>query len=223
MSIDHLKKRILLFGGSFDPIHWGHLKTVQCVQETFHFDQVIFIPCKLSPLKDQTYASAQDRLNMLQLGIKELNNSVDYIIDDFELQRPAPSYTINTLIHYRQTYNSTTSITFLLGLDSYLQLPQWHNWLELFEYANLLVINRPKVVLNQELQLPAELLTTDMIHNGQLYFQHTHGEIHWFDAGNYNISASEIRQAITQGTIDQITTLPPSIKNYIFHPHKYKL
>ncbi len=126
-------------GGSFDPIHQGHLNTALAIKALLNTPTVYLMPAARSPLK-QTTTSDGHRLAMLNLGISTLPG---LHIDDRELKRPSPSYTIDSLRALREELGPDQSIVWVMGSDTLQQLDQWKDWQHLTDYAHLLVIQRP--------------------------------------------------------------------------------
>ena len=121
--VSDAKARIGLLGGSFDPIHFGHIKPSLQLAETFRLQSISLIPCKISPFKDNTFASAQHRWNMISMiaGSSELFDA-----DPRELERNTPSYTYETLREIASEVSGETTLFWIMGEDALLEFPQWH-------------------------------------------------------------------------------------------------
>jgi len=141
---------LALFGGTFDPIHYGHLRPVEQLAREIHLDKVVLIPNNVPPHRPQPEASAEQRLAMLQLAIE--GNPL-FAIDQRELRRDTPSYTIETLETLRKEYGNVTPLAFIIGQDSLLSLHKWHRWEALLNFCHLVVMRRPGYA--QELETPA--------------------------------------------------------------------
>ncbi len=129
----------ILFGGSFDPVHEGHLRTATALRDLLGVTAVSLLPAARSPLKPESTADSH-RLAMLQLAI------VDYpalTIDDRELRRPPPSYTVDTLLELRTEIGSETPLVWVMGADALAGLSHWKNWQSLIDLAHLLIVDRP--------------------------------------------------------------------------------
>ena len=134
------KKKVILFGGTFDPIHIGHTTVAVEAAEHIGAEKTIFIPAKRSPLKDYLpKASGADRLAMIALAIDE---NKKFELSDYELKRPQPSYTLQTVRQFQSDYGSNTLIYWLVGADSIDDLPHWYGIDELIERCNLSVMYR---------------------------------------------------------------------------------
>lgn len=218
MAILH---NVLIFGGTFDPVHQGHLQTAITIQKFFNFEHVLFLPCKTPVLKDKASASAQQRVAMLTLALEEVASQYPFAIDERELQRDSPSYMVTTLQDFRKQWTDNRSISLLLGLDTFYQLPKWHQWQQLLKLCNLLVIDRPGV----STQAPDEitlLLKNHFTDNSARITQERNGLITRFNAGHYDLSSSTIRKNLLMGkNVDK--QLPESVYQYILKHSLYKI
>lgn len=215
-------KHLLLFGGTFDPVHWGHIRIAQAVQKHWHFDQCLFLPCKTPVLKTQAQASAQDRINMLKNILKYQPKTYHFAMDCREIERKTPSYTVTTLLELRKEYGYKMPITLLLGYDAFCELPQWHQWKTVLTLANILVIARHDHGQQAVPDVLKELMDRHIVNTPVSLSTETHGCIFMFDAGHYEISSSRIRQALmTQENCDPL--IPFWVMQYIKKNHLYRL
>jgi len=143
---------IAILGGTFDPVHYGHLRFADDVRRALGLAEVRLVPAADPPHRDSPTASAADRLAMLELAVAEFPGLV---VDDRELRRAGKSYTVLTLQELRTEFPGSP-ILVLLGADAFRGLPSWHRWHELFDLAHFVVVERPGVDL--EAGLPAPLL-----------------------------------------------------------------
>ncbi|MFN3598507.1 MAG: nicotinate-nucleotide adenylyltransferase [Aquificaceae bacterium] len=127
----------LFFGGSFDPVHIGHLLIATDVKEAMDFERVIFLPTFQAPLKDTHLASPEDRFNMLEIAIREFEG---YGISRLEIERGGVSYTVDTARHIYKNYGYKSF--FLVGADSFLSLHLWKDPFELISLASFVVADR---------------------------------------------------------------------------------
>ena len=133
-------QRLGLFGGSFDPVHLGHLLLAQAAQEELRLDRLIFVPAARSPFKPATEpAPAADRLRLLRLGMAGRSS---WDLDAREIERGGVSYTVDTLREYQERFPQA-SLFYLIGADHAPLLPQWRGASELARLATFLVIPRP--------------------------------------------------------------------------------
>ncbi len=128
-----------LFGGTFDPVHYGHLRTAFEVLQQLSLDEVRFIPCGDPPHRGITFADATTRLRMVQLATRE---QPEFVVDDRELKRDGPSFTVDTLDSIRRE-SPGRSLCLIVGMDAFLGLPGWHRWDEILGYAHMVVAHRP--------------------------------------------------------------------------------
>lgn len=129
----------VLYGGTFDPVHNGHLAIARAVRDALTA-QVQLIPAADPPHKDDTHADAQQRAAMLELAVAGVDG---LSVDRRELRRSGPSWSIDTLIELRAELGAHASLVWLIGSDSLAQLHTWHRWQELFDHAHILAVKRP--------------------------------------------------------------------------------
>jgi nicotinate-nucleotide adenylyltransferase len=128
-----------LFGGMFDPIHYGHLRTAFELWQALKLAEVRFMPAGSPPHKQVTHASAELRLAMVSAAIADQKG---FVVDDREIRRGGVSYSYDTLAEVRAEYPDR-SLCLLLGMDAFLGLPDWHRWRELLDLAHIVVAHRP--------------------------------------------------------------------------------
>lgn len=135
-----MAQKVILFGGTFDPVHTGHIEVVQFVAEKIGTSKVILIPANRSPHKfSPPKASGQDRLRMLSLATQ--GKSL-FEVSDCELKRPGPSYTLDTVNYFRQQYGADAQFYWLIGADMVKDLPKWYKIDELMDQCNVCVMLR---------------------------------------------------------------------------------
>lgn len=135
-------KKVGLFGGSFNPVHTGHLRAAEEIREMLLLDKVIFIPTYVHPLKQsKDIPDAKKRYQMLKLAIRD--NPL-FEASDVELKREGPSYTIDTLKYYSNKYKKT-QFYFIFGTENLTKIDKWYQYQDLFKYSNFVVIKRPGV------------------------------------------------------------------------------
>lgn len=130
--------KIAIYGGTFDPIHQAHLILAREARERLGLDKVIFVPAAVSPLKKAPVASAEIRLSMLRAAIE---GEMGFTVDDCELRRPPPSYTIDTVADIQRRENDA-EIHLLIGDDHVPELAKWHRFGELEKMVRFVVLNR---------------------------------------------------------------------------------
>jgi nicotinate-nucleotide adenylyltransferase len=135
-----VKKKIALFGGTFDPIHLGHTAVAAAAAEHIGAEKIVFIPAKRSPLKDSfPEAGDGDRLAMIALAIAD---NEKFQLNDYELRKPEPSYTLETVRRFQADYGGKALIYWLIGADSIYELSRWYGIVELIDACILCVMFR---------------------------------------------------------------------------------
>lgn len=140
MTASARPQRIGMFGGTFDPVHLGHLRSGVELCEALGLDQLHMIPAPQPPLRDRPQVSAEQRLALLKAGI---GDTPRLIADDRELRREGPSYSLLTLEALRGDYGDEARLVMALGQDAFLKLTDWHKPERLFELAHIVVMARP--------------------------------------------------------------------------------
>ena len=146
-----MAESIGILGGTFDPIHYGHLRPALDVAEQLGLEHVRLIPSARPPHRPQPQATAQQRLLMLHLAVK---NTERLVVDDRELHRGGASYTIDTLKSLRQDFPESPLFLFL-GTDAFLGIQTWHHWSQLLDFAHIVVMQRPDEIMAMSAELSA--------------------------------------------------------------------
>ncbi len=134
-------KKIGLFGGTFNPIHLGHLRAAEEIRENFDLDQMIFIPASYPPHKPKVAVPAASlRVEMVRLAIED---NPHFALSEVELKRPGKSYSIETIKHFRQKFGLRASLYFLVGLDAFLEIHTWKDYGALFSHCHFVILSRP--------------------------------------------------------------------------------
>lgn len=213
-----LHRMIGIMGGTFNPIHYGHLRIAQELADVLNLDEVRFIPSANPPHKNTPQVSAQHRAAMVQLAIAD--NPI-FKLDDCELKRSGPSYTFDTLQSLRAELGNDASICLLMGSDAFVKLNTWHKWDELLSLCHIVLVVRALKTLQETL---APALQT-LLH--QHYTEHiddltqsAKGYITMQEVTKLDISATTIRkQLATKQSVRYIT--PNSVIEYINTHHLY--
>ena len=187
-----MSRRIGLFGGTFDPVHIGHLRTALELQEILELDEVRLLPCSDPYHRDSETTPAPHRLAMLQLACADVPGLV---VDDRELHRSGPTYTFDTLSSLREELGDDCSLVLCMGMDALLNLPTWHRWQDFLALCHIVVACRPGY------QLPESGALADLIQDKAAT---SVAELHALPAGKVlvremtllPVSATEVRAAI---------------------------
>lgn len=196
-----------IFGGTFDPVHHGHLETITRVSDKCALERVYFIPAAVPPHRNQPDASAQQRLEMVSLAIADYPR---FDVDDRELKRATPSYTYDTVKSLR-AQDSSRRYCLILGIDSLSGLDSWYRWRELLDLVHFIVVRRPGWEIPQPLPDWWQQSRVEFIDELK---QFEAGKICLVEVEPNPVSATEIRYGIAQG-IDVSTMMPHSVWDYI--------
>jgi len=220
--------RIGLFGGTFNPIHRGHLWAASEVIKRFNLDRIFLIPAALPPHKTPgPVAKADDRLEMINLAIADL---AGLTVSDVELNRPGPSYTIDTIRHFKHTLAKDAQIYLIMGLDAFLELHTWKSHQDLLEQIAFIVMARPAEDYPDARQgwriLEAYLkstLSADYQFDSEQVCYRLEGKqpVHICDIQAMDISSTKIREKVKRKqSIENLVT--PEVADYIRLKGLYK-
>ncbi len=184
-----------ILGGTFDPVHFGHLRPALESLESLGLAEVRLIPCGQPPHRSPPRAAAAERLAMLELA---LAGQPGLRVDVRELERPGPSYMVDTLASLRAELGATP-LCLLLGSDAFLGLPGWHRWQELAQLAHLVVMHRPGWELSAVPAPLAQLLEANRVQNPAALAAQPAGAILFQPVTQLEISATAIRDTIAAG------------------------
>jgi nicotinate-nucleotide adenylyltransferase len=213
--------RIGLFGGSFNPVHTGHLRAAEEIREYYSLDKVVFIPAHISPHKPAaTRASARHRMAMLERAIKQNRH---FSVWDVEFNRPGKSYSVETLHHFRKTFPEAAAPFFIMGIDAFMAIESWKNYRDLFALCNFIVMTRPGYDLPSATELIPRPLAVDFsFHRKEKRYVHASGcSVFIADIPGLAISSQDIRRRTAEGR--SITYLvPDAVEDYIREQHLYQ-
>ena len=198
-----------IFGGTFDPIHYGHLRTAFEMLQALRFEEVRFIPCGDPPHRGTTFADAALRFRMVDVAIAQ---QAGFVSDDRELRRDGPSYSIDTLHGLRKEYPGR-SLALILGMDAFLGLPNWHRWDEILEVAHIVVAHRPGWKA-PDIGPLGSLLTERGTHRVDDLHNATNGRIHIHAVTQLEIASTEIRELVANGR-DPRFLMPDAVRDVI--------
>jgi nicotinate-nucleotide adenylyltransferase len=206
--------RIGLFGGTFDPIHWGHLRSAEEVGETFDLDRILFIPASIPPHKrGQTATPTRDRLQMVRLAAAK---NPRFRVSTVEIARPGISYSIDTIRHFAEAKGKGDSLFFIIGLDAFREIGSWKNFTEIFPLCDFIVTSRPGSKESDPLRgtgvAVKKLFCYDQKSRNYKHWSGT--RIFFIKLTDIAISASGIRERVKEGK--SIRYLVPSeVETYI--------
>ncbi|NLG27620.1 MAG: nicotinate-nucleotide adenylyltransferase [Chloroflexi bacterium] len=183
MEVEVASRRIGVFGGTFDPIHIGHLVIAEEARVAYGLERVVFVPARISPHKlGVTPASGEDRCEMVRLAVHD-NPAFD--VSRVDLDRAGPSFTVDTLRSLHAEYGSATQLYFVMGADSLLAFKAWHKPKEILRLTRLIVVTRPGYALDLaalDRELPGIAAATGVL-----------------DSISLDISATDLRARVRQG------------------------
>jgi nicotinate-nucleotide adenylyltransferase len=212
-------KLIGILGGTFNPIHFGHLRMAQELADAIDFSELRFIPAANPPHKPAPEVSAGNRAAMVELAIC---NNVLFKLDTRELAREGASYSIDTLTSLREEFGKSVALCLILGSDTFVKLNTWHRWRELLDYCHIILVQRPNAAPDQP-KLPDELAV--LLHDNYTedvadLSKKSEGYIHMQKITALDISATKIREAFKKGESSRYL-LPDNVIEYIRGHHLY--
>lgn len=207
-----------LLGGSFDPIHHGHLRMAEELADALDLTQVHILPTGKPPHRQGLLASAQDRLEMVKLAIA---NNPRFVLDQHEIDKNVPCYMVDTLSELRAEMGQQRPIILFLGVDAFLGLESWHRWRKLFDLAHIAVARRPGHDLEASLsgQLKAVFSERHTCQPSELG-EFAAGRIYCHSITQLDISASLIRGLVAHQHSPRYL-VPDAVLDYINHHQLY--
>ncbi len=202
-----------LLGGTFNPIHFGHLRMAQELAEALQLSEVRFIPSANPPHKAAPKVSAEHRAAMVKTAIAD--NPL-FKLDSREMDRTGASYTIDTLISLREELGAKTAICLFMGSDAFVNLNTWHRWQELLNYCHIALVQRPNPRPAQpKLAVNLEILLHDHYTENSLAFAtKSAGFIHMQKITALDISSTGIREMLERGETPRYL-MPENVIDYI--------
>ena len=185
-----MTRRIGIFGGTFDPVHYGHIDSAKCLVAKLSLDTLYFMPCQQHPFHKHPGASPAQRADMLTLAVAD---EARLDIDTRELRRDGISYTVDSLQEIRNEHGDDTVIVFILGTDAFASLHQWQRWQSLLSLANVAVIERAGQITTAQINEP-ELKA--LLAQSVTAVNATHGELIQLVLAPYHISSTVLRSTL---------------------------
>jgi nicotinate-nucleotide adenylyltransferase len=211
-----MRKTLGLFGGTFDPIHIGHLRMALELKQELALDELRLVPCHRPPHRGQPSASSQERVEMLTLALKDCP---ELVVDTREVNRDCPSYTVETLRELRAELGSELSLVLCMGADAFAGLASWFCWQELIQLAHIVVVARPGWELPQAGAL-ADLCRAHA-QDASYLTRESCGGVLVQTLRLLPVSATEIREQIRAGESAQFL-VPDAVWNYINAKQLYR-
>lgn len=219
------RKRIAIYGGTFDPVHLGHIEVAKRVSELFEIDELLFVPAQVAPHKlTQPVTPAMHRYAMLVLATQQ---DPRLRVSTFELEAPDRRYTVDTLAHFKLEFGESADLFFVMGADSWSEITTWREWERLLALVNHIVVTRPGYDINLDLvSSSVRERIVDLRGSKQIpkVVNEAAGEkIFITDVVMLENSATEIRRALREDDWNQLTRLvPPSVADYIRKYESYR-
>lgn len=200
-----------IYGGTFDPVHYGHLRTALEVRELLDLTELRFLPCGLPPHRKPPGAPAHLRRRMLELALCDADPR--FRIDTRELEREGPSYMVDTLHSLRQEAGETP-LCLILGMDAFRGLQSWYRWRDLFDLAHLVVMGRPGPRWEDDAERLERDATGQRVESVDTMRLQASGLVHFVEVTQLAIAATRIRQLICSGH-DPRYLLPDAVLEFI--------
>ena len=217
------KKRVALYGGTFDPVHLGHLEIARGVSELFEIQRVLFIPALTAPHKQtRVVTSAIHRYAMLALATQD---DPRFFVSTFELDAPDRRYTVDTVAHFQSSFGDSSELFFIMGADSWSEITTWREWEQLLTMTNHIVVTRPGYDVNDgnlSKFLRDRIVDLRVDEDPKTMVQNVSGKgIFVTDVVMKDISATEIRRAANEDRFaDLANQVPQTVLEYI---KKYRI
>lgn len=209
-----------LFGGTFDPVHFGHLRLAEEACEHLHLGRILWVPAGQPPHRAAPRVTPRHRLDMVRLATA---GNPAFVVDAAEVEAEQPSYTVLTLERLRREHGAACPLVLLVGADAFAGLPTWHRWREVLDLAHLAVSHRPGFPVGPD-SLPLELadeFARRRLPDAAGLRAAPAGGIVTFAMTQLAISATQIRQLLANGRSARYL-LPQSVLDYIDLHHLYR-
>lgn len=210
------KEAIGILGGTFDPVHFGHLRLAMEIQQDVNLEHIRMLPCYQPVHRPPPVASAEDRLAMLQSAV-EYEPALQ--VDEREIQRHEPSYMVDTLESLKQDFDSAR-ICLIMGNDAFLNFNHWHRWEHILELCHIIVAHRPHYNVATQSILHNKL-NMHFTQNKSDLFSQASGKIYFQKITSLEIAATDIREQIKEGYNPRYL-LPEQVYEYIREHNLYK-
>ena len=218
-------RRVAIYGGTFDPVHNGHLEVARRVLQLFELDEVIFVPACVPPHKrNANITSAFHRFAMLALATEKDRR---LRVSTIELDSPEEPYAVETVERIRSTLGEGTQLFFLMGADSWLEITSWREWQRLLSMCHFIVVTRPGFEIEgvdySNMSIPVVNAIGDSNRESNLSTEMKNPHVLLTDAANVEVSATRIRAAVKEDNLAALVAMvPPAVANYIEKYDLYK-
>jgi len=219
-------RRAAIFGGTFDPVHNGHMEAARRVQHLFALDEVIFVPACVPPHKrNSSITSAFHRFAMLALATEA---DARLRLSTVELDAPEQPYAVDTVARFRAELGHETQLFFLMGADSWLEITSWHDWRRLLGLCHFIIVTRPGYELDPRASAnkPIPVVKVRELSCRQVtILESDEDSPHAFitDAAMVDVSATAIRTAARAADYAKLAEMvPPAVANYIEKHELYR-
>jgi len=206
--------RIGLFGGTFDPVHYGHLRPALELAEYYDINTLYMVPNHRPQHRSAPRATTQQRIDMLRRALEDVPRLA---VDTLEAARDQPTYTVDTLSAVREE-NPAATLLFFLGVDAFAKFDHWHRWEDILKLANLVVVQRPDSQLSE---FASDLIQRQARELGQCIRNGATGVIEQFEVTQLAISATDIRRRVAAEQNIRFL-LPDVVREYILEHRLYR-
>ena len=212
-------KRIGVFGGTFDPVHLGHMGSAKALLAAQGLDEIYFMPCQQHPHDKQPMVNAEQRLAMLNLAVQGQSS---FHVDDRELARSGKSFTVDSLIDIREEVGEQAVLIFLLGSDAFAEFHRWQRWETIFSLANVAVIERANA---QSVQAIETVGLKQKINQAVDFVDAPSGQMTIASLPPYPVSSTLLRERLLQASASSSLLtefMSPQVLDYIHQQHLYR-
>jgi nicotinate-nucleotide adenylyltransferase len=217
----NMPQRVGVMGGTFDPVHLGHLRAAEETVEALELDTLLFVPAAVPPHKlGKIILPFEHRWQMLRLATQ---HHPCFRVSDIESRLPGKSYTVVTLQKLSGAYSGAAELFFIAGLDAFLEMDTWWHFKELFELAHMVVLRRPGYNESEMTGFLRERVSSLYTYNaGEACYRHPHLlPVHYLNNTWLDISSTQIRQLVRQGKSVRYLVLP-EVMHYIHTVQLYR-
>jgi len=209
-----MSKLIGILGGTFDPVHFGHLRPALDVLQNTGLDQVRFLPNKTPPHRAQPWLNSEIRKQLVEMAIADIPQ---FVLDDRELKREGLSYMVDTLADLKQQF-ADDSLCLIMGMDAFAGFTQWHRWQSILDLCNLIIITRPGIAMFDQGDAGFgehhTMLQGRVVNEVDALKQRQHGQILLQSTTLLDISATQIRELLSSGKSIQYL-LPENVREFL--------